>query len=214
MNFNNKFFNNGLNISILIFLGFISYKFFYDLNLYGFITLLFFYFTSLLISIYVLDNFKYSQNIYIKYLQKYIIFIFLILLIFFIIDLIFPNLFNVFAYGPDNDNINNNNSNNSKDLLNIKNTNENESEYVTVKIYKETLNEALNVVSDAAKFSSEKIIPNIGVGTATGAMIKATTGLPPMQRAGAIAGTFFITACATKVGIHTGSLIARKFKYE
>jgi hypothetical protein len=62
----------------------------------------------------------------------------------------------------------------------------------------------------------EHVAPKLGdfgvgaaTGTATAAMIKATNGLPPAQRATAIAGTALITAAATKIGLGIGGKVVK-----
>jgi hypothetical protein len=76
--------NNFLNINIIVFLSFIAYKFYLDLNVYGLITLI----GSFLISLFIFSRFKFSNNSIISLLQKIaiytLIFVFNIVLILFI----------------------------------------------------------------------------------------------------------------------------------
>jgi hypothetical protein len=72
---------------------------------------------------------------------------------------------------------------------------------------------SLNTVVDATKQASDKIIPNLGVGTATGyavfTVLKNTAGLPPVQRLTAVASTTILTAAGTKIGAELGSIVSK-----
>src|ERR1700720_3666282 len=106
-----------------------------------------------------------------------------------------------------NKNLNDNNAGNKgKELVNIQSEiDENDEEYLKIKVKKQLVDNTLQTVKEIGKFALEKIAPNLGVGTAAGyataAMIKATKALPPLQRGSAIAGTAFITAASTKAAI-------------
>ena len=65
---NNKIFN----IILYTFLGITSYYFVYDLNIFKVIQILIFTIISLGLSTYISDNFKLSNNIFIKILQKFV----------------------------------------------------------------------------------------------------------------------------------------------
>ena len=73
--------NKLINIILYLFLGIISYNFLYDLTSIKFIKILIFTLISLGLSMYITDNYIFSQNIYIKILQKLIFLILLELLI-------------------------------------------------------------------------------------------------------------------------------------
>ena len=65
-----------LNISIILFLSLICYKFYLGLNLLGFITLI----ISFLTSFFIFNKIKFSDNSLIKFLQIIIIYTFIFIL--------------------------------------------------------------------------------------------------------------------------------------
>ena len=65
---------NCLNAISLILLVCLYYYFITDLNIYKFIGISISFVISFLISTFVLNNFKYSNNIFVKLLQKFVIY--------------------------------------------------------------------------------------------------------------------------------------------
>ncbi len=116
--------------------------------------------------------------------------------------------------GVDNVNEIVNDSNGNKNIVNItdnsKNIYSNNDSY-SITINKDIVHKTMDRLGDLGKTTIEHIDPNIGGTVAAGhvgaAMLKATTGLPPLQRAGALAGSTLISAATTKVGLGIGQNI-------
>jgi hypothetical protein len=108
--------------------------------------------------------------------------------------------------------------NKSKELIKVQtdSDNNNNKEYYSFRVEKDLVNKTLNSIGEAGKIALEQIAPNVGAGTAAGAataaIVKATSGLPPLQRTVAIGGTALVTALSTKVGIAAGDSIIKNNK--
>ena len=85
------------NIILYTFLGLISYYFVYDLNIFKAVQIIIFTLISLAISTYISDNFKLSNNIFIKILQK---FVFINIKIALIVLILISFVFFVFIFVP------------------------------------------------------------------------------------------------------------------
>ena len=106
--------NKLINIILYLFLGIISYNFLYDLTSIKFIKILIFTLISLGLSMYITDNYTFSQNIYIKILQKLIFLIFKLLLIVFILEIFDISMFNQIHCEPTDVEVDNNEASNNK----------------------------------------------------------------------------------------------------
>lgn len=198
---------------IFIFLIIIIYKFYSGLNFdIGLLGLIISFLISFTISNFVLNKFKFSKNIYIRFIQRFVIYnIIFITVIAFIIYL--SSLFNLIptiycSNGEDNI------SNKGKDVIKVNSeTDDTNKEYYNFKISKNLFDNGLHTVGEASKMAVDKVVPNIGAGAAAGtaaaAAVKATSGLPPLQRAGAVAATALVTAASTKVGLDIGNAISK-----
>jgi len=105
-------------------------------------------------------------------------------------------------------------TNKGKDVIKVNSeTDDTNKEYYNFKISKKLVDNGLHTVGEASKMAADKIVPNIGAGAAAGtaaaAAVKVTSGLPPLQRAGAVAATALVTAASTKVGLNIGSAISK-----
>ena len=69
-----------LNIISIIFIIFVLFNFIYSLNIYNFVGIFISVIISYLITTFVLNNFKYSNNKIVKFLQKFIIYNFIIII--------------------------------------------------------------------------------------------------------------------------------------
>lgn len=218
---------NFLNISIVIFLGSILYKFFSEFNLNeGFIAFLVSFFISILISNYVFNKFRYSDNNLIRNLQKFAIF-----LIFIFISICITLVFSSTVFcssgveGGCALEINNqsnvesnivNNENKGKDIVNVNVQSEaytKNKNYYTFQADKKIVDKTVEAIGEASKMVVQQIAPNIGAGSAAGAaaaaMVKATSGLPPVQRIGLIGATALITATSAKIGLDIGTKLTQ-----
>jgi hypothetical protein len=111
--------------------------------------------------------------------------------------------------------VNENSNIKGKDLLNIKVEKDNNNEYYNARNEKNIMDNTIEKVGNLLINAAEKVAPNLragafsAAGSATAAMIKATGSFPPFQRAGAIAGTAFITSATSKIGLGVGSSILK-----
>ena len=213
---------NVLNFNAFIFLAFITYKFCTEFNFdSSFLSLIFSFLISFVISNFILNKFKYSENIYIRFIQKFIIYniIFTFVIIF---AFYFLSLFNLIPtiYSSSGDEfINNkiiedNTINKDKDILKVTNeTDATNKDYYSFKISKNLVNNTLQNVNLASQTIFNNIVPNLGSGSAAGAAaaatIKATNGLPPLQRAGLVSGASLLTATSTNLGINIGNVLSK-----
>jgi hypothetical protein len=223
-----------LNIISFVFLLLIYYKFIIGLTTSGLFSFIVSLCISYLISSFILNRFKLSNNKIIRFLQQFIIFNIIILIgisIFSYFNLkIFPE---INCQGDDNNNNNNNkltntdnnnvNSNNTnkitnnsinKDIINVNvEKDDNNNEYYTFKASKSTVDNTINAVSYGVKTLGDNIVSNVGVGSATGAaaasVVKATMGLPPLQRSAIVGGICAATAAGTYLGIEAGKAITK-----
>jgi len=228
---------NFLNVISVIFLGLIIYKFFYDNDIFDIILIFFSFIIFFLITHFIFDIKKRSDNFFIRFIQNFIISIFIFLLIqiilinfslFFKINFLYTTIYcdgDDEAINNNNKNNNildeantNNNSNDKKEVVEVKTEKDNNNEYYSFKIRKDIVDNTGKTINDLGKSALEKFIPNLGVGAATGsataAMIKATAGLPPVQRGFAVGSTSLVTAASTKVGIGVGERILKRIDIE
>ncbi len=229
-------YSNLFNINILIVLVSISVRFIYGLmndldSLIGFsISLL----ISALISTYVLNNFKYSKNIVLRFLQKMIIFNIIILFILFIFYY-FSSLLGFIGFtsvycssGSIEDSLSQ--SPKSKEILSItlendsstevsneenirgepKNTNDNNDHYV-IKLNKNALHNTAKVFVENAGQALKHFGENWAAGAAGGAsgvaMVKATSGMAPLPRVALVGSTALVATTGVKVGQEIGKAI-------
>ena len=221
-----------LNIISFVFLLLIYYKFIIGLTTSGLFSFIVSLCISYLISSFILNRFKLSNNKIIRFLQQFIIFNIIILIgisIFSYFNFkIFPeincqgddNNNNNKLTNTDNNNVNSNNTNKTtnnsinKDIINVNvEKDDNNNEYYTFKASKSTVDNTINAVSYGVKTLGDNIVSNVGVGSATGAaaasVVKATMGLPPLQRSAIVGGICAATAAGTYLGIEAGKAITK-----
>ena len=177
----------GLTFYSFIFVALIICKFISGLSFdIGLLSLIFSFLLSFSISNFLLNKFKYSENIYIRFFQRFLIYN--IVLFLFIFVFLFFNLLPTFYFSSGE-------------------------EYYEIKINKNLVDNTLQTVGEATKISVEKIGFNMGAGAAAGQVagqaFKATSGLPPLQRSfrGEIGIMALVTAASVKLGLEIGSLI-------
>ena len=101
--------NKVINIILYTLLGYMSYYFVYDLNISNAIQISIFTIFSFAISMYISDNFNFSNNIFIKILQKIVFKIIkfaLIIFIFYLFDISILNT--IYCNYESDDEVNNN----------------------------------------------------------------------------------------------------------
>jgi hypothetical protein len=200
---------------MVIFIWFILYKIYNELNNGLFISLLSFLMSGLIFN-YVLNKFTYSENIFFKFLQKLSLYV---LIIFISITIgSYLNFINVIDCSSieselNNETINNKSNNNNIISINRSTNLENKEEY-KISISKDLVDNTLKIGGEFFKAAAEFISPNFGAGTAAGAAasaaIKSSSGLPPVQRAAIIGSSTLITAITSKVGLDIGAQVSKK----
>lgn len=206
-----KYYINNIRIinSILYgILAILSYVFIHNTSITGFIVIFIFTIIFFSIFMYTSDNFKLSNNLFIKILQKFVFLIIKIALIVLFLNIFDISLFDkIFCDSDDEDNNevvednkeDKNKEVSDKDVVHIKT--DDKDEYYNFKVKKEVVDSVINSVS---KVLSDNL-PDLGVaavaGKAATETIKQTVGMRPLPRAGAIAGATFAAAVGTKSGI-------------
>jgi hypothetical protein len=210
-----------------MFLCFILYRIFCG---FGFVP---FFIVSLLISSFIFNQFRYSENIFVRYLQKFAIYNLLFLYSLIILICVLPYtpfspVFDYFYYLYDinlenfelfiNENTANNSTldpnDKSKDVLKVNTSiDNNNEEFYNLKVRKDIVNSTLETVKKAVEITVKNTVPSLGAGAATGAataaMVKSTQGIPPVQRLGLIGATAVVTSGATAFGLKAGSALAK-----
>lgn len=189
-----------LNFFSILFLLVLFYFFVYDLNSVNFIALFISSVISFSISIFILDNYNFSNSSLIKFLQKFLLYFFI-----FVITLIFFNLGDVYCDGGDSDsedNTNNNSNNNiTNSNINTNNNNDNNNENYNFSLPKKVVDNTMTIVGKTLT----NVAPDLGVGAAVGAatsaMVKSTTAMAPAPRLALIGATSAITAAGAKTGL-------------
>jgi hypothetical protein len=214
------------NIISFIVITIIIYRFYLVLNFdIGLLSLIISFLISLLLTNFVLNKFEYSKNIYIGFIQRFLIYTFIyimlaVLLVYILkISNLIPNIY--CSSAPDECSSILNGGEGSKDVVKITScsaTDGNKDEYYKFKIRKDLFDEGLKNVADASKMALEKIAPNLGVGAAAGsaasAAIKYTAGMGPLQRLAVIGSSAVVTAGGTKIGLDVGGAISKNMNIE
>lgn len=177
------------NINGFIFFVFVIYKFYSGLKFdIGLLSLIISFLISFLLSSFVLNKFEFSNNIIIRYLQKFV-FINICIIAFFLFALyFFPHLFTpVYCSSEDGmsselkktSESSSNHTSKGKDVVVVtESSSTNNKEYYEFKLRKDVVHKGISTVSEATKTAADSVIPNIGAGTADGAtaaaVVKAT----------------------------------------
>jgi hypothetical protein len=210
------------NIISFIVLTIIIYRFISVLSFdIGLLSLIISFLISLVLTNLFLNKFEYSKNIYIGFIQRFLIYTFIFILasvlLFYILKMGLSNLINTIYCS---DEAISNVGEGAKDIVKV--TSEtfgnnpdkgNKDEYYNFQIRKDLFDEGLKNIGLASKMALEKIAPNLGVGaaagSAAGATIKYSAGMAPLQRLAAIGTTAAVTAAGTKIGLEFGGLVSK-----
>lgn len=213
-----------INIFCIAFIIFLLYKFYIELTisgLYGCGALVMSFVVFFTISYFILSKFKYSNNIIISFLQRIILINVVVTIVSIIFGVvIYPEVNCLGDNEVDVDKTSDSNNNSKETVkgdIKVKGVIEEgkkEIYDVHVKLDKNTTDQ---IVKTVVKEGAKTLVPAIGAGTAAGhaaaATIKATAGMPPLQRAAAVGGVSALTGAATVVGINTGiSIVANSRK--
>jgi hypothetical protein len=214
-----------LNIISLIVITILIYRFYSTFSFdIGLLSLIISFLISFVLTIFVLNKFEFSKNIYIGIIQRFIIYTFYFILasvlLFYILKIGLSNLISTIYCSDESIS---SGGEVAKDIVkvtseSIGNNPDNKDEYYNFKVKKSLLDEGLKNLGDASKFAFEKLAPNLGVGAATGtaagAVIKYTAGMPPLQRLALIGSTAAVTATGTKVGLEFGTAVSKNLNLE
>ena len=214
-----------LSLNGFIFFLFVTYKFYNGLKFdIGLLSLILSFIISYLLSSFVLNKFEFSNNIIIRYLQKFV-FINICIFAFFIVIGYFSSYLFPTVYCSSDDSmgsdlkktteISNSDTSKGKDVVVVtESTSSNNKEYYEFKLRKDVVHKSVNTVSEASKTAVESVIPNIGAGAAAGttaaAIIKATNGLPLGTRLLALGTSTLTVAAATSMGIGLGQQVLKE----
>ena len=211
-----KFFN----FILYVFLAIITYVFIVDLTTIKFVKIILFTIISFAVSMYISDNYTFSQNIYIKILQKLVFLILKVSLIAFILEILDISIFSKIHCDPTDVEIDNtaasttnnaasttnNAASSTKDVARVSTSTEaGEEEYYTIKVKKGIVDQVLDKGKEVIVSIFSEVAPELGVGAAAGKAaaetIKQTTTMRPLPRLGMIAGNTFAAAASTKMAI-------------
>lgn len=204
---------------------FVSYKFYSGLKFdIGLLSLIISFLISFLLSSFVLNKFEFSNNIIIRYLQKFVFINICIIAFFLFAGYFFPHLFTP-VYCSSDDGMSSelkktsesssNHTSKGKDVVVVtESSSTNNKEYYEFKLRKDVVHKGISTVSEATKTAADSVIPNIGAGTAAGAtaaaVVKATNGLPLGTRLLALGSSTFTVAAATKIGLGLGQHMVKE----
>jgi hypothetical protein len=198
---------------------------------------------SFAISTFISDNFNFSNNKFIRLLQRFVfiqsILAFFALILYLVSDV--PILNTIFCDSDsdtdtdtddDTDNELDNNkeeinkneeeSIKSKDVVHVTSSTENKKEeYYKFKIQKDLLDNVVEKGKGVVKVGLEDFAPNLGIGAAVGKVateaLKQTSSMAPGPRLALVAGlpaSAFATALGTKVGIELGKVAMKNKQIE
>jgi hypothetical protein len=228
-----------INIISFIVISIIIYRFYLDMDIsfdIGLLSLIFSFLLSFVLTNFVLNKFEYSKNIYIGFIQKFLIYIIIsitgAILLLYILKLfhLIPNIYcssgesglpNVTdSSGSIGETSGSVGDNGVKDIVKVTSDSNNpdNEEFYNFKLSKRLVDNSLNNVGDASTMLLDKIVPNLGVGAAAGsaasAAVKYSSGMAPLQRLAAIGATAVVTAAGTKVGLDAASAISKNIGIE
>jgi hypothetical protein len=215
-----------LNFNIFMFLTYLAYNFYFIVS-DGFGIFILSLLLSFLITDYILNNFKFSDNSIVRFLQKnilYFILFIICILLFYIIIKVLHSFINIIECSgqesgtirriENNNSVTSNPSNKGKDVVSVTEGNDKNNEYYEFKVKKDVMHKFGSGIMESSKIAVEKIAPNSAAGIAAGALgssvFKATSGLPPVTRMGAVAGSMMVGAAATKLGVDIATTISNK----
>lgn len=222
--------NTKLFIGIIyILLAIIFYFFISNITVSDAIQILIFTIISFAFSTYISDKFKYSNILYIKILQKFVFIFIKFCLAGLFICLFNIYIFNssIFCDSDDEETTEeldtteeeeNNNKNNKeinkdvthkgkgKEVVRVStSTDDKEEEYYDFSVKNSTFDSGVNTLKEGVKALVTDLAPNIGIGAAAGKaaseVIKQTSGMAPVPKAGLILLATTAAALGTGIGI-------------
>src|ERR1700727_1990191 len=214
-----------LNLISLILVSIIMYRFIRSLSFdIGLLSLIISFLISFAISNLFLDKFTYSKFMYIRIIQRFVIYILIFIIgsfaYFYILK--FFNLIETIYCCSGHDNISGSGSgsgsltgNSTKDKVNklIEITTDTDKDMYSLKISKELVHKGIQNVVTIGQMATEKVVGNVGVGTAAGtaagSAIKYSVGMPPFQRLLVVGGTASVTAAGTKLGLEVAETLSK-----
>jgi hypothetical protein len=229
-----------INIISFIVLSFIIIRFYLDLSFdIGLLSLIISFLIFFVLTDFVLNKFEYSKNIYVGFIQKFLIYIiisitgaillFYILKLFYLIPSIYCSSGEASLPIPNVSELSRSSLveasgsvgvNGVTDVVKVTSDSNNPDkvEFYNFKISKRLVDNSLKNVADASTMVLDKIAPNLGVGAAAGtaasAALKITSGMAPVQRLAVIGATAAVTAAGTKVGLDVASAISKNIGIE
>jgi len=175
---------------------------------------------SFSITDYILNKFKYSENFFIRFIQRFIIYNLIIISVVFIFYNVL-NLFNLHSiiFCDDNSSGDNNFNNNVKDVLKMTTqTDVKKVEYYKFEIKKTIFDNAIKTAGEFSKTVLDKHAPNLGIcaaaGSSTSAALKNSVGMPPLQRLAFVGGSSLVTTTGIKADIKIGDKLSNNFEIE
>jgi hypothetical protein len=213
-----------INIISFIFLSIIISYFIWDLRMVDIFLTFIFSIISFSISMYISDNFKLSNSLFIKFLQKLVFTSIIIAILSFIGYLLdVSNFSTLFCDGDSDDEYSNSGP---KDSSSDKSENKNEeeslkdiarittnkdgtnAEYYNLKFKKDIVDNIVEKGKNLTVGVVTDIAPNLGIGAAVGKVasevIRHTGGMAPVPRVAMVGSTALATAAGTKIGIELG----------
>jgi len=209
-------------------LGIIFFIIMWDLIKFQLFKIFIFTIISFAINMFISDNFKLSNNKFIKNLQKFVFTISILALIGIICYLFDVSIINTVFCDSDDD-INNevnktktNNNSNNNDIVRVtSNTDDKNEEYINIKIKKDLVENVMkngkDLLAEGGKIGLNNI-GNIGLGAAAGKaaveVFKQTPGMAPAPRLALMGSTTLVTAFGTKLGLELAKSSIDNFKKE
>jgi LAGLIDADG endonuclease len=204
-----QLFFNFISITLLVF---IFYKFVIGLSLSGLLGLIISAIISFLISNFILNKFKFSNNKFIKVLQIIVLINIICIIAFLICDYFNIKILSEIWCDADDNNYGST-SNTKTDNVILKSEQSQDGEVYHLTVKKSTVDKITDAAVIGGKTLIGTIAPNIGAGAAAGAsasaMVKMTAGIPPLQRSAIVGGTAAVTAAGTLIGLEAGKAISK-----
>lgn len=202
------------NIMSLIAVSIIIYKFIRGLSFdIGLLSLIISFVISFAISNFVLDKFKYSENKYIRFIQKFLIYNIILIVVSFVFFYVL-NIFNLISTVHCCSNTELNKEIKDKELVVFtSSTDQSGKKIYNLKMDGEFFDNGVKNIGVLTDTAVDKIVPNLGIGAAAGtaaaAAIKSTAGMPLGPRLITVGGNVLTTAATTKIGMEIGSAIVQ-----
>lgn len=166
-----------LNILSIIALSLIIYRFIRGLSFdIGLLSLILSFIISFAISSFVLDKFTYSENMYIRFIQRFLIYVLIFIMgsfAFFYISKFFGLDYIIYNSGDQKDM----ETGNQKLVEITSNKDEDtDKDMYSIKISKELVDKGLKNIGTVAQLAAEKLVGNVGIGAAAGTKVGVAVG--------------------------------------